>query len=264
MAEWLASSAQLQEALQTLREHLGLPRLPRRIECYDISNIQGTSPVGSMVVFDNGQARRSEYRRFQIKTVHQADDFSMMKEVLRRRLRRSLGSPGAPEVEVAENPTGWSRLPDLLIVDGGKGQLNAALQVLAELGIENQPIASLAKEEEILFVPHPETGQARSFGINLPRSSPALFLVQRVRDEAHRFAVTYHRNVRGRRGLSSVLDEVQGIGPKRKKALLRTFGSLRAIRAASVEELVAAPGMTEPAARALRAALDDPTPATRA
>jgi excinuclease ABC subunit C len=207
-----------------------------------------------MVVFENGAAKRSDYKRFQIKTVPQADDFSMMQEVLRRRLRRARPPEDRTDGE-ADGMKGWSRLPDLLMVDGGKGQLNAALDVMRELGIEDVPLAGLAKEEEILYVPDSERGQSRSFGVYLPRSSPALFLVQRVRDEAHRFAVTYHRNVRGRRGLSSALDDVPGVGTKRKRALLRRFGSLKGIREASIEELAHIPGMTEPVARAIQAAL---------
>ncbi len=253
-AEWLATSAQVHGALATLQEQLGLPRLPRRIECYDISNIQGTSAVGSMVVFEDGQPKRSDYKRFQIKTVHQADDFSMMQEVLRRRLRRAV-TPGGAGATSEEPSGGWTRLPDLLIVDGGKGQLNAALQVFQELGVRDVSLAGLAKEEEILFVPDEQRQQARSFGVFLPRTSPALFLVQRVRDEAHRFAVTYHRTVRGKRGLGSALDAVPGIGPKRKRALLRRFGSLKGIREASVEELATLPGMTRAVAQAVHAAL---------
>jgi excinuclease ABC subunit C len=260
-AEWQANTAQVQGALLTLQEHLQLPTLPRRIECYDISNIQGTSPVASMVVFENAQPRRSDYKRFQIKTVLQADDFSMMQEVLRRRLKRAAeavtedGDASVSLDEPSASVSGWARLPDLLIVDGGKGQLNAALEVLRELGLDELPIAGLAKEEEILFVPSADRGQARTFGIFLPRASPALFLVQRVRDEAHRFAVTYHRKVRGKSGLGSALDEVPGIGPKRKRALLRRFGSLKGIREASAEELASVPGMTVPAANAILTAL---------
>ncbi len=218
-----------------LQDALGLPRPPRRIECYDISNIQGTNPVGSMVVFEDGKPKTAHYRRFKIKTVEGVDDYSMMREALTRRFKR-LGKAGG------ENGGGehgaWGIAPDLVLIDGGRGHLGAALQVFLELGVDSIPLASLAKENEELFVP--ETPDP----IRLPRSSKALFLAQRARDEAHRFAVTFHRQRRSKKSVSSALDGVQGIGPKRRRMLLRRFGSVRGIREASTEEVAAAPGMT--------------------
>ncbi len=327
-ARWLADSGRKQEALQQLQDELNLPALPRRIECYDISNIQGTSAVGSMVVFVDGHAARSEYRRFRIKGVTGANDFAMMQEVLRRRFwrfRNAVGTPlvapggvgddapaavGAPLAapggvgddapsppsplppggrgvarragvrEGARQPsptwdtetvppsrsgfdsaqpslalpgpsTGSGRTdaeaeydesfgaqPDLVIVDGGKGQVSAAHDAMRNLGAGHIPLAGLAKRFEELYV------KDVSEPIVLDRTSQALYLVQRVRDEAHRFAITYHRNVRQKSGIQSALDAIPGVGPKRKKALLRKFGSLKAVREASVEEIAATPGFT--------------------
>jgi excinuclease ABC subunit C len=211
------------------------------MECYDISHIQGSNSVGSMVVFEDGQPKRSQYRRFKIKTVEGVDDFESMREVLRRRFKRlatarqAASSDGGIE---ATADTGWAAVPDLVLIDGGKGQLSAALEVMLELGLEDIPLASLAKENEWLFVPHtPEP-------IILPRNSQALYLVQRIRDEAHRFAITYHRNLRSKGSLGSPIDLVSGIGPKRKRMLMRRFGSLKGIKEAAVEEIAAVPGMT--------------------
>ncbi len=244
---WLGDERNLHEALVELAEHLDLEGPPRRIECYDISTIHGTAAVGAMVVFENGQPRPQHYRRFRIKTVPQADDYAMLQEVLRRRFRRATQLPLTPAGETAEYP--WQRLPDLVIIDGGRGQLNAALAVLQELGLERLDCVALAKRHEEIYSPKfPEP-------ILLPRSSAALRLVQQIRDETHRLAVTYHRQVRTRAGLRSLLDEVPGIGPKRKAALLRHFGSLEAIRAASVEELAAVPGMDRRTAQRLKEAL---------
>ncbi len=239
-ARWLADTGKTEAALEELQEELNLPGPPRRIECYDISNIQGTNAVGSMVVFVDGRPRRQEYRRFKIRTVQGADDFAMMAEVLKRRFRRAT----APADRDGETPTdeakaqAWRTLPDLLIVDGGKGQLNAALDVMRDLGVEQVPAAGLAKRNEELFV------KDMTEPIVLPRTSQALYLVQRVRDEAHRFAVTYHRGLRGKRSVQSALDAVPGVGPKRKKALLRKFGSVKAVREAPVDEIAATVGFT--------------------
>jgi excinuclease ABC subunit C len=264
-ARWLADTGKTEAALEELAEALDLPEPPRRIECYDISNIQGTSAVGSMVVFVDGRPRSPEYRRFRIKTVEGANDFAMMEEVLRRRFKKAsapaerLNSTEAtPAGGAAQNghqeekarsassearrrakDEAWQTLPDLLIVDGGKGQLNAALGVLSAAGIEPiVPAAGLAKRNEELFV------KDRLEPVVLPRGSQALFLVQRVRDEAHRFAVTYHRGVRAKKQVQSALDAVEGVGPKRKKALLRKFGSVKAIREAGVDEIAATTGFT--------------------
>jgi excinuclease ABC subunit C len=219
------SPEKLSAALMELQEVLQLPRLPQRIECYDISNIQGTLAVGSMVVFEKGRPKTAHYRRFRIKTVCGADDYAMLKEVLRRRFKR-----------VTEGT--WAVLPDLVLIDGGRGQLNAALEAMGETGTSSVPVASLAKEQEEVFLPD------SPLPIQLPRSSPALQLLQRLRDEAHRFAINYYQRLHRGRSLGSVLDEVPGIGPRRKRALLRKFGSLVAIKEASVEELAALPGMS--------------------
>ena len=268
-AEWLADAGKRDAALEELATALGLRQPPERIECYDMSNISGTSAVGSMVVFVNGRPEPREYRRFRIRSGDTPDDFRMMAEVLRRRFSRaarlrretgalSLAAVGADEApedardeadggpagdRVAEG--GWA-LPDLVIVDGGKGQLSAAVAVMHELELEDVPLAGIAKRFEELFVAR------RRAPIVLPRTSQGLYLVQRIRDEAHRFAITYHRNLRSRTAMASVFDEVAGIGPVRKKALLRRFGSLRRVREASVEELAETPGITRSLAENLK------------
>jgi excinuclease ABC subunit C len=263
-AEWLADTAKREEALNDLASELGLPRAPERIECYDMSNIQGTSAVGSMVVFIDGRPEPKEYRRFRIRSGDTPDDFRMMAEVLRRRFSRvaklrsetgalslaAVGADEAPEdaeTEEGERPRdqGWA-VPDLVIVDGGKGQLSAAVGVMKELGITDVPLTGLAKRFEELYLP------GRSDPVALPRRSQALYLVQRIRDEAHRFAITYHRDVRGKRALRSELDEIAGIGPGRKKALLKRFGSVRRIREASVDEVAATPGISRDLAERLK------------
>ncbi len=233
--KWLTDAGKTQQALEELQEELNLPSLPRRIECYDISDIMGMHPVGSMVVLIDGRPRPTEYRRFRIKTVEGANDVAMMAEVLARRFKRA--AQAAEEKAAGENE-GWGALPDLLIVDGGKGQLNVALDVLREAGVPFIPAAGLAKQQEELFV------QDLAEPIVLPRTSQALYLVQRIRDEAHRFAITYHRNVRQKAGTRSTLDTIPGIGPKRKRALLRKFGSVRDIRQASVDDIAATVGFT--------------------
>ncbi len=245
--KWLADAGKTQMALSELQEELNLPARPRRIECYDISNIQGTSSVGSMVVFVDGHPRPKEYRRFRIKTVAGANDFASMAEVLRRRFKRA-GEAVRRNGEAADDES-FASLPDLVIVDGGKGQLHAALDVLRDLGLDGIPVAGLAKRQEELFV------KDMADPIVLPRTSQALYLVQRVRDEAHRFAITYHRKVRAKAGMQSALDAVPGVGPKRKKALLRKFGSVKAIREASVDEIAATVGFTRRLAEAVKAHL---------
>ena len=244
-AQWQMDEAKSAAALAEIQQALGLSEPPNRMECYDISNIQGTSATGSMVVFVKGVPRRSDYRRFRIKTVEGADDFAMMEEVLRRRLQRL---KTAEDKEVRQpgkaQDNSFALKPDLILVDGGKGQLNVAQKVIADLEIENVAVASLAKEREEVFVP------TRPDSISLPRESQASLLLQRLRDEAHRFAVSYHRTIRQKKGLASTLDEIPGIGPMRRKALLRRFGSLDKIRSTSAEELSSVPGMTrEVAAR---------------
>jgi excinuclease ABC subunit C len=237
--KWLADTGKTRAALEELTEELNLPRAPRRIECYDVSNIQGTSAVGSMVVFVDGHPRPAEYRRFRIKTVEGANDFAMLAEVLRRRFKRASAGT-APSGDGGQPPDteGWAALPDLVIVDGGKGQLSAAHDVMRDLAVGHVPLAGLAKRQEELFLVD-ETEP-----VVLPRTSQALYLVQRVRDEAHRFAVTYHRKVRQKAGMRSALDSVPGIGPKRKQALLRKFGSVKGIREAGLDDIAATVGFT--------------------
>ncbi len=323
--KWLTDTQKTAAALTELKEALDLPTLPVRLECFDISNIQGTSTVASMVVFENGKPRTDAYRRFRIKTVGtpgEPNDFAAMNEVLTRRLKRSGRAtdghadgavidqadgaiPSAPidpgaaptdhvpsdhaaapplnglddgaldgddaphelmgaeayreegaddtvDAAVPSDGGAWTRRPDLIIVDGGKGQLGAALDALRELGIEDQPIAALAKQNEELFLP------GRLDPVMLPRASQALYMVQRLRDEAHRFAITYHRNVRGKRALVSGLDEIRGVGGARKKALLRRFGSLSEMRRASTDEIAAVQGIGPKLAVSIKSQIGGP------
>ena len=302
----LTDNQKATQALNELQEALSLPRLPMRIECYDISTFQGTSTVGSMVVFEGGKPKTAAYRRFRIKTVVGTDDFASLAEMTRRRLKRAeadadsgtsgqtgevagaagydgaegwggtqpgnpgthpasgeatddeqLGAVGGDEEDASTVPeqggggAEWTRRPDLMIIDGGKGQLGAVLAVLRELGIDDQPIVSLAKQHEEIFVP------GRPASIILPRDSQALFLVQRIRDEAHRFAITYHRNVRGKRSLESSLDAVPGVGGGRKRDLLRHFGSAASLRRATLEEIAAVPGIGPKIALTIKEHLGD-------
>ena len=220
-SEWLES------AILELQEALNLPHPPQRIEAYDISNIQGIAPVGSMVVFEGGQPKKSDYRRFRIKWHPESpDDFAMMQEVITRRLREALSGDEK-----------WRTLPDLMLIDGGKGQLNAALEAIHALGFEI-PAVGLAKRHELIILPNVDEP------LELPRHSKALHLLQRIRDEAHRFALSYHRKLREQRAVKSPLDEIPGIGPRRKRMLLRLFGSVDRIREASLEELASVPTMT--------------------
>ncbi len=221
--EWRHPRKQSQEILRALRDLLDLEVEPRRIECFDISNIQGSDIVASMVCFEEGLPRKSEYRKFRVRGLGASpDDYAAMREVVGRRYRRRLEE--------------GKDLPDLILVDGGPGQLSAATEALAELGIGHQPVASIAKKEEVIFVP------GRAAPIVLPRSSPVLQLVQRVRDEAHRFAVGFHRKVRARRTLRSELDDIPGVGPAKRRKLLSRFGSLRGVRGASLADLATAVG----------------------
>jgi excinuclease ABC subunit C len=238
-------------ALQELQESLQLEDPPSRIECYDISTLQGTHTVGSMVVFAEGTPRKSDYRRFKIRgrgAQGEPDDYGAMRELLRRRFRRAVepqnGDPGAKH---RRSTASWTMLPTLVIVDGGKGQLGVAVEVLREFDLVDEvPVVGLAKRREELFLP------GRSSPIVLPQGSEALYLVQRIRDEAHRFAVTYHRNLRRKASIGSELEGVPGIGPARRRSLLRAFGSVDAIRGASVGALAAVPGMTRSAAQAIK------------
>lgn len=225
-------------AAQALGMRLDIP-YPRRIECYDISNTQGTDSVASMVVFTDGKPDKKEYRKFKIKTVEGANDFASMAEVLRRRLMRGMTEDTGEE-------SGFGHLPDLIIVDGGKGQLSSALGILRELNLEAAiPIVGLAKREEEIFIP----GKDKS--LLLGRRTPEFRLVVNIRDEAHRFAITFHRARREKRIVSSALDAIPGIGPKRKAALLSRMGSVDAIREASIDELASIAGVNEPAAKAV-------------
>jgi len=249
-AQWLLDEGKQTTALAELQEQLGLESPPNRIECYDISTTQGSATTGAMVVFVKGVPQKSDYRRFQIRTVTGTDDFASMREMLRRRLRHVT----EPEQQADAVPGGkrspWEMLPDLLVVDGGKGQLGVALQALDEAGLRDVvPAVGLAKQQEEIYLPD------RPDPLVLPRTSEALYLMQRIRDEAHRFAITYHRSMRGRQTVVSQLDGVPGIGPKRRVALLKQFGSLEAVRAASVEDLAAVPGMTRKAAEQLKESL---------
>ena len=238
-----------------LGDVLGLPSAPERIEGYDVSNIQGREAVGSMVVFKDGRPDPGAYRRFRIRTKTRPDDYAMMREILGRRFRRLTepggggegftdGSPGAPPEESlgAAPEESLGPPPDLILIDGGKGHLAAAVAVLGELGLE-LPVVALAKEQEEVFVP------GRSEPLDLALDSPALQLLRHVRDEAHRFAVGYHRLLRRKIARRSELDDVPGVGPVRRTALLSAFGSVRRIREASVEELAAVPGVGKAAAR---------------
>jgi excinuclease ABC subunit C len=251
-AEWASDTNRQTQALGELQEMVGLPHPPARIECFDISTLHGTNTVGSMVVFAKGAPLKSAYKRFKIRgkgSQGEADDFASMREILRRRFRRAAEEHAPdPGDKARKNDEQWKILPDLLIVDGGKGQLNIAIDVLQEFGLsESVPVVGLAKREEELFLP------GRSDSIWLKRGSQALHLVQRVRDEAHRFAITYHRNLRGHSQIRSQLDEIPGIGPSRKKALLQYFGGdIEKIRQASLEELQAVPGMTRKVAQAIK------------
>jgi len=225
----------ISSGLRELKNRLLLPKMPRRIECYDVSNIQGALAVGSMVVLEKGWPKPAHYRRFRIKTVAGADDYAMIQETLRRRFKRGLTGEGA-----------WAIIPDLVLIDGGKGQLNAALELRQELGLDSVPMASLAKENEEVFIPgNPQP-------VYIAKDSPALHILQRARDEAHRFAISYHRRLRHKEGIASILDNIPGIGPKRKKALLKKFGSIEAIKEASSEELSQTKGITLALARKVK------------
>jgi len=218
-------------ALNELQEYLGLPIAPLRIECYDMSHIQGTDYVGSMVVVEDGLPKKSEYRRFKIKTVAGNDDFAAMEEVLERRFSAYLTDRERP---VEERDGKFAYPPQLLVVDGGKGQLSSAVRVLDELGLRDEiPVVSLAKQFEEVFVP------GRSESIRLPRQSEALFMLQRIRDESHRFAITYHRQLRDKRMTKSALDGIAGLGPTRKKRLTKELGGVNAVKRADLETLKA-------------------------
>jgi excinuclease ABC subunit C len=243
-ARWLADQGKTLAALEELTTALDLPATPLRIECYDISNIAGAQSVGSMVVFQDGRPRTGEYRRFRIKEVSGANDFASHQEVLRRRFRRARTGEEGSEEELR-----W-QLPDLIVIDGGKGQLSAAKEVLDETGLHDLAVVGLAKEREEIFLPD------REESVLLPITSPALYLMQRLRDEAHRFAIAYHRSLRAKAATHSAFDDLPGVGPKRRAALLRVFGSVRRVREAPVEQIAAVPGIGPGLASKIKATLE--------
>jgi len=253
--QWAADRSKHVTAITELQEALKLPAPPARIECYDISHTQGQQTVGSMVVFVQGAPQKSDYRRFNVQSATN-DDYSSMREVLTRRFQRyrdtlagELHDPSQIKPR-AERPTAWAILPDLLIIDGGKGQLAVGQEVLRLFDLEGEvPLAALAKQEEEIFLPD------RPQSVLLPRRSEALYLVQRVRDEAHRFANEGHRKRRSKVGVASILDSVPGVGPRRRQLLLKRFGSLEALREASIEEISAVPGIPTEVAAAIKSYL---------
>ena len=247
-AQWEADRSKHVKALSELQEALALQGPPNRIEGYDISNLQGTAAAGSMVVFEQGSPSKSLYRKYTIKSVHGQDDFASMEELLNRRLNRWELSQEAAKAPGGKLDRAFGLLPDLMLIDGGKGQLRRAADVLKSFGLDGKvPIVGLAKRHEELFRLH------RRDPVILPRNSQALFLVQRVRDEAHRFALRHHRTQRRRSGLTSQLDGIQGIGPARRNALLKAFGDLEGIRAANVEEIETVPGINRQLAERVKA-----------
>ncbi|HEY8524125.1 MAG TPA: excinuclease ABC subunit UvrC [Acidimicrobiales bacterium] len=242
------------KALNELQEALGLPDAPLRIECYDMSHIQGTDYVGSMVVMEDGLPRKSDYRRFKVRSVPGNDDFAAMEEVLTRRLSAYIDERALP---VSERSGKFSYPPQLLLVDGGKGQLNVAVRVLEDLGLDEEiPVAALAKRFEEVYLPD------RSDPVRLPRGSEALYLLQRIRDESHRFAVSYHRQLRGKRMTKSVLDDIPGLGPARKKRLTKELGGVAGVKRASLEELKALSWLPDDVAVAVYAKVHGPAVAS--
>jgi excinuclease ABC subunit C len=236
-------------ALNELQEWLGLPEAPLRIECYDMSHIQGSDYVGSMVVLEDGLPRKSEYRRFKVRTVDGNDDFAAMEEVLTRRLTAYLEQRERSAVDQGR----FAYPPQLLVVDGGKGQLSVAERVLEELGLEEEiPVAALAKRFEEVYLP------GRAEPVRIPRQSEALYLLQRVRDEAHRFAVSYHRQLRGKRMTTSVLDGIPGLGETRRKRLTKELGGVGAVKKASLEELRALTWLPDAVADAVHTKIHGP------
>jgi excinuclease ABC subunit C len=249
-SQWHADTHRQEQALQELKKTLNLEVIPNRIECYDISNTQGTAAVGSMVVFGQGVPKKNLYRRFNIRSVVGPDDFASMEEVLTRRFNRWKAAQELAEAPGEKPDPAFAILPDLLIVDGGKGQLGRAVKVLEAFELTGKFfITGLAKQNEELFVP------GKSQPILLPRHSQALYLVQRVRDEAHRFAITAHRNRRDKAGVASILDSIPGIGPTRRKAMLAHFGGIDAIRDAPIEEIRSVKGMSKKLAQVVKESL---------
>ena len=235
-------------ALTELQAHLDLPEAPLRIECYDMAHLHGTDYVGSMVVLEDGLPNKREYRRFKIKTVDGNDDFAAMAEVVRRRLQAYLDERERPIDERGERPGKFAYPPQLLLVDGGKGQLSAAKAVIDELGLTDEiPVAGLAKRFEEVFVP------GRSEPVEIPRGSEALFMLQRVRDEAHRFANTFHQERRSKRMTASSLDGIPGLGEARRKRLVKELGGVNAVKRADLETLKALSFLPDAVAEAIHA-----------
>lgn len=231
------------QALRSLQDELELPVAPLRIECFDMSHIQGSDYVGSMVVMEDGLAKKSDYRRFKVRSVAGNDDYAAMEEVLTRRFTALLKER---ESRASDRPRKFAYPPNLLLIDGGKGQLNVAVRVLEELGLDDEiPVAALSKQFEEVWLP----GEADP--VRLPRQSEALYLLQRIRDEAHRFAITFHRERRDKRMTRSVLDEIPGLGPARRKRLINELGGVRGVKAASLDTLRSLPWLPDAVANAV-------------
>jgi len=248
---WKADKDRQHQALAEIQSVLGMQEVPNRIECYDISNTQGTASVGSMVVFEQGVPAKKNYRRFNIRSVSKPDDFASMREVLKRRFTRYVTEQQEKEKPGYKPDLAFSLLPDLLIVDGGKGQLRQAIETIEEFDLQDQfTVVGLAKQEEELFLP------GKSDSVRLDDHSQGFYLIQRIRDEAHRFAITAHRNQRGKIGLASRLDAIPGVGPARRKELINRFGSIEGILSASVEEISQIKGVSKEMAQAIKAQLE--------
>jgi len=248
---WKADKDRQHQALAEIQSVLGMQEVPNRIECYDISNTQGTASVGSMVVFEQGVPAKKNYRRFNIRSVSKPDDFASMREVLKRRFTRYITEQQEKEKPGYKPDLAFSLLPDLLIVDGGKGQLRQAIETIEEFDLQGQfTVVGLAKQEEELFLP------GKSDSVRLDDHSQGFYLIQRIRDEAHRFAITAHRNQRGKIGLASRLDAIPGVGPARRKELINRFGSIDGILAASVEEISQIKGVSKEMAQAIKTQLE--------
>jgi excinuclease ABC subunit C len=252
-AQWQADAHRQETALSELQTALKLSAPPNRIECYDVSHTQGVATIGAMVVFEQGVPAKNLYRKFNIEStsIGAPDDFASMEEMLARRFKRWKSSQETEANVGSKKDASFSFLPDLIIIDGGKGQLSRVVKVLEEFELfEKVPVVGLAKQEEEIFFPHNSTP------LLLPRHSQGLYLVQRIRDEAHRFGITAHRKKRSKLGLASQLDSIPGIGPARRKALLKHFGSMDKIREASIEEIAAVKGLNLPAAESIKAHLE--------
>jgi excinuclease ABC subunit C len=252
-AQWQADAHKQEQALGELQSALKLSAPPNRIECYDVSHTQGVATVGAMIVFEQGTPAKNLYRKFNIDStsIGAPDDFASMEEMLTRRFRRWKGSQETAASPGSKPDASFSFLPDLIIIDGGKGQLSRVVKVLEQFDLfDKVPVVGLAKQEEEIFFPH------NSQPLVLPRHSQGLYLVQRIRDEAHRYGITAHRARRSKQGMASQLDSIPGIGPTRRKALLKHFGSMDKIKEASIEDLSAVKGMNQNAAEAVKAHLE--------